>query len=147
MAYRKRSKYGVDITSSGKAKRTYKGITYDSLLEMQFYKEYIEPRIETGEIIKCERQVSYTLQEGFTYKGKKILPIKYKSDFDVTYSDGRFVVYDVKGNPDNLSLLKRKLFWFRYPDTELVFICRCLKYGGWIKYDELKKRRKEDKNG
>lgn len=147
MAYRKRSKYGVDITSSGKEKRTYKGVTYDSLLEMQFFREYVEPRLESGEIRSCKRQVTYTLQDGFTKPdGKKVLPIKYKSDFDIEYSDGRFVVYDVKGNPDNLSLLKRKLFWFRYPNTELVFICRCLKYGGWIEYDELKKRRKEDKN-
>lgn len=143
---KKRSKYGVDLTDKGKKERTYQDILYDSKTEMLFYKEYLEPRISTGEIIDVKRQVPYTLQESFTrLNGDKILPIKYISDFDVTYADGRFVVYDVKGNPDNLSKQKRKIFWRRYPKIELIFICRNIKYGGWIPYDELEKKRKQDK--
>ena len=141
---RKRSKYNVDVTKKGKQNRTYKGVTYDSITEMQFYKEYIEPRISTGDIKKCERQVTYVLQDGFTYRGSKILPIKYKSDFDVTYRDGSLIVYDVKGNPDSVSLIKRKMFWKRYPEKNLQFVCRCLKYGGWMTWEELKSKRKSN---
>ncbi len=110
------------------------------MTEMQFMKEVIEPKLASGEITKFERQVTYVLQDGFTMKsGEKILPIKYVSDYDVWYSDGTFIVYDIKGQPDSVSLLKRKLFRYRYPDINLVFICRNLKRGGWITYDELKK--------
>lgn len=136
----------MDISKAGKQKRTYKGITYDSLTEMQFMKEVIEPKLANGEIIKFERQVTYVLQDSFVMKnGEKILPIKYKSDYDVWYSDGSFIVYDVKGRPDAVSLLKRKMFRYRYPDINLVFICRNLKRGGWIPYDELKKMKTLEK--
>lgn len=143
---RKRSKYGVDITEKGKARRTYKGITYDSVMEMQFYVEYIEPKIASGEIVSCERQQVYLLQEGFINRdGKKILPIKYKSDFDVTYSDGTKIVYDIKGRADNTALLKRKMFWLKYPDVDYRWMTRSLKNGGWIEYDDLKRIRREEK--
>ena len=59
----KRSKYHVDISEKGKEKRTYKGILYDSLTEIQFVKEFIEPRLESGEIKSYERQVEYILQD------------------------------------------------------------------------------------
>ena len=143
---KKRSLYNVDISKVGKQKRTYKGITYDSLTEMQFMQEYIEPKLASGEITKFERQVTYVLQDGFAMtNGEKILPIKYVSDYDVWYSDGTFIVYDIKGQPDSVSLLKRKLFRHRYPDINLVFICRNLKRGGWIPYDELKKMKALEK--
>ena len=35
--------------------------------------------------------------------------------------------------------------WAKYPETNLTFICRNLKYGGWIEFDELKKKRRETK--
>ena len=57
MAKKKYSKYHVDISEEGKKKRTYQGIEYDSLVEMQFYQEFVEKKLETGEILKCERQV------------------------------------------------------------------------------------------
>ena len=141
----KHSKYHVDISEKGKEKRTYKGILYDSLTEMQFVKEFIEPRLESGEIKSYERQVEYVLQDKFKYNDKTILPIKYRSDFNVVWADDTLQVFDVKGNPDQMSLLKRKLVWAKYPEINLTFICRNLKYGGWIEYDTLKKLRKEDK--
>lgn len=145
MRNQKRSKYGVDLTSRGKSERTYQGVTYDSKTEMKFYTEVIEPGLKSGEIIKCERQVVYILQEGFTRDdGKKIQPIKYISDFDVYYKDGRKVIFDVKGGVvDPVCLLKRKLFWYRYPNETLVFICRNLKYGGWLSYEDLTQKKRE----
>mgnify|MGYP006882852586 FL=1 len=44
-----------------------------------------------------------------------------------------------------MSLLKRKMMWAKYPETNLTFICRNLKYGGWVEYDTLKKLRREAK--
>lgn len=112
---------------------------------MLFYKEFVESRLESGEIKSCERQVEYVLQDKFKYNGKTILPIKYRSDFNITWADGTLQVFDVKGQPDNLSLLKRKLMWAKHPETNLTFICRNLKFGGWVEYDQLKKLRCEAK--
>lgn len=145
IAKRKVSKYHVDISEKGKKERTYNGVLYDSKTELQFLQEYIEPRLKSGEIKSYTRQVEYILQEKFEYNGKKILPIKYRSDFNVVWSNGDLQVFDVKGNPDTTSLLKRKLMWFKYPEANLTFICRNLKYGGWIEYDQLKRLRREDK--
>lgn len=142
---RKTSKYHVDISEKGKKERTYKGTRYDSKTEMLFYIEFVEPRLESGEIISCERQVEYVLQDKFKYKDKTILPIKYRSDFNIIWKSGELQVFDVKGNPDNMSLLKRKMMWAKYPETNLTFICRNLKFGGWIEYDQLKKLRRESK--
>lgn len=140
-----KSKYHVDISEQGKKNRTYNGVTYDSLTELRFLQEYIEPKIKSGEILSYERQVEYVLQNKFKYNGKTILPIKYRSDFNVIWSDGTLQVFDVKGNPDSMSLLKRKMMWAKYPETNLTFICRNLKYGGWVEYDTLKKLRREAK--
>lgn len=140
-----KSKYHVDISEEGKKKRTYKGIMYDSLTELRFLQEFIEPKMESGEILSYERQVEYILQDKFKYNGKTILPIKYRSDFNIVWKDRSVQVFDVKGNPDSLSLLKRKLFWAKYPELNLTFICRNLKYGGWVEFDELKKLRREAK--
>ena len=142
---RKTSKYHVDISEKGKKERTYKGVTYDSKTELLFLQEFIEPRLESGEILSYTRQVEYVLQDKFKYNGKTILPIKYRSDYNVVWADGTLQVFDVKGNPDNLSLLKRKLMWAKYPEANLTFICRNLRFGGWIEFDELKKKRREEK--
>ena len=92
---RTKSKYHVDISEQGKKNRTYNGVTYDSLTELRFLQEYIEPKMKSGEILSYERQVEYVLQDKFKYKGKTILPIKYRSDFNVIWSDGTLQVFDV----------------------------------------------------
>ena len=112
---------------------------------MQFMQEFVEKKLQSGEIERFERQVEYVLVDGFTMNdGTKILPIKYRSDFDIYWSNGDFTVFDVKGQPDAVSLLKRKLFRNRYRDINLVFICRNLKRGGWIPFDDLKKMKAQE---
>ena len=103
-------------------------MTYDSLTELRFLQEYIEPKMKSGEILSYERQVEYVLQDKFKYNGKTILPIKYRSDFNVIWFDGTLQIFDVKGNPDSMSS-----------------ICRNLKHGGGVEYDALKKLRREAK--
>ncbi len=148
IAIRKRSKFGVDQSKKGIEKRTYKGVIYDSLTELLFLKEVIEPKVESGEIIRWERQVKFILQEGFVYQGKKILPICYIADFVVYWNDGTCTIIDVKGIPDSVAKLKKKLFMFRFPNENYFWICRSMKYGGdshWLLYEELEKKRKENK--
>lgn len=147
---RKRSKYGIDQTKKGKEKRTYNGEVYDSLTELQFLKEFIEPKIGSGEIIKWERQVKFTLQEGFLYKGRKILPITYIADYIIYWKTGGRTIVDIKGLPDQVSKLKKKLFQYKYPDEDYVWMCRSIKYGkdsdsNWLLYEDLEKKRKDDK--
>lgn len=142
---RKRSKFGVDITEQGKQQRTYQGVTYDSKMEMEFYKEWIEPQIQSGDIIDCKRQVKYELQPSFVHEGKKILAVNYKSDFDITFSDGSFMVVDVKGRADNTALLKRKMFWYRFPDINYVWMQKSIIDGGWVTYETVKENRKKRK--
>jgi hypothetical protein len=117
---------------------------------MKFYKNWIKPKIESGEIISCEQQVKYELQEKFKRDGKTILPITYVSDFVVTYKDNHKTVFDTKGNPDNVALLKRKLFWFKYPDIDYQWVGYSKIDGGWVSYETIKqgrsKRKKEKAN-
>lgn len=118
------------------------------MTELQFLREVIEPKVGSGEIIKWERQVKFTLQEGFTYKGKKILPISYIADYVIYGKTGEQTVIDVKGMPDQVSKLKKKMFHFKYPDIDYIWVCRSIKYGDeshWIQYEELEKKRKEEK--
>ena len=149
IATKKRSKYGVDQTKKGKEKRTYNGVVYDSLSELQFLQEFIEPKMGSGEIIKWERQIKFTLQEGFTYKGKKVLPITYIADYIIYWKSGGRTIVDVKGMPDNVAKLKKKLFQYRYPNEDYVWMCRSIKYcddgSNWLLYEDLEKKRKEDK--
>lgn len=149
IATRKRSKYGVDQTKKGIEKRTYNGDVYDSLAELQFLKEWILPKLESGEIIKWERQIKFTLQEGFIYKSKKVLPIIYIADYIVYWKDGTRTIIDVKGNPDSVAKIKKKLFQHEYPNEDYVWMCRSIKYSedgsNWLLYEDLEKKRKEDK--
>ena len=146
---KKKSKYNVDLSDKGKAKRTYQGIVFDSETEMKFLTEWIEPRMRTGEIVSYDRQVPYILQEGFTnFEGKKILPIKYVADYVITFANGKQIVVDVKGLPDTTAKLKKKIFEYKYRDINFYWYCRSIKYSNgdnWFTYDELEKRRKADK--
>lgn len=145
----KKSKYNVDLSEKGKAKRTYNGVLFDSETELKFLLEWIEPKLKTGEILSYERQVPYILQEGFVnFEGKKVLPIKYIADYVITFADNTQIVVDVKGQPDSLSKAKRKMFEYKYRDIPFYWYCRSVKYSNgdnWLTYDELEKKRKADK--
>lgn len=138
----RRSKFNV---SSDASSRTCDGIVFDSALEMRYYRDVIIPGVESGEIVHWERQKKYILQEKFKHGGKTILPIDYKADFFVIFKNGKELVIDIKGCPDNTAKLKRKLFWYKYPDTDYVWITYVKKFGGWVDYDQCKQLRKQAK--
>lgn len=126
--------------------RTYKGVIYDSVLEMRYFKEVIEPLMETGFIADYEYQKPYILQNSFRRpNGKMVRAITYVADFVIHYSNGIDEVIDVKGMPTQDAKIKRKLFWGKYPDVEYKWISYSKKHGGWVDYDDLQQKRREDK--
>lgn len=110
---------------------------------MRYYRDYILPRMKSGEIVKCDMQVSYELQPKFEYMGEKERPIMYRSDFDLTFSDGRFVVIDTKGMVKPMDKLKLKMFKYKYPNIEIQFIGYCKLDGGFVPVKDIEKGRKE----
>ena len=136
-----RSKYNVDLAD--KEKRTFEGIVFDSMGEMKMYRDYLLPQLHDGIITEIQRQVTYELQEGFTHEGKKERPITYVADFVVTYADGKTTVYDFKGMPDSLAKIKRKLFWYKYPDIDFQWMAYSKIDGGYVPYEAVAKGRKE----
>lgn len=137
-----RSKYNVDKNTES---RTYQGVVYDSQKEMEFFRDWVEPKMATGEILSCKRQIRYELQPGFNHGGKKIIPIVYTADYVLQYADGREQIIDIKGCPDSVALLKRKMFWFRYPEKDYIWLTYSQKDGGWVEYEVVKERRARDK--
>jgi hypothetical protein len=140
--YIARSKFNVD---SDVKKRTYNNEIFDSILEMRFYRDWILPKVESGEIAKVDRQVTYELQQKFIHDGKTVLPINYVADFVVQYSNGHTTVFDTKGMPDSVALLKRKMFWWKYPDIDYQWIGYSGLDGGWTSYENIKKGRAKRK--
>lgn len=146
-----RTKYNVDRDAE---KRTCNGIVFDSEVEMRFYRDVVLPQVESGELKEYELQKRYELQPKFRHNGRVVQPIWYVADFYLRYADGHEEVVDIKGFPDSVAKLKRKLFWYIYPDLEYKWLSYVKKYGGWIEYDdksrmqrEEKKNKKEKSNG
>ena len=135
-----RSRYKI----SKKEDRTYKGVVYASKVEMEYFKEVVEPGLLSGEISKCETQVHYLLQPAFTYQGKRYQKIDYVADYVLYYPNGEILIVDTKlGKVEQSSILKRKLMMYKYNDVNYVWLT---KYSGeWMTYEEAKKREKEDK--
>ena len=148
-----RYKYKDWILSMGREKNKHNaerclesGIRFDSKMEALYYSEVVKPLMDSGEIVSCELQKPYVLQEGFERNGKQVRPITYKADFSLEYKDGRIVVIDIKGFADAQVLIKRKMFWHRYPDIDYQWITRSVKDGGWRDYDYVKRTRSERAN-
>lgn len=137
-----RSKYNV---SSDKSKRTCDGIVFDSELEMKYYRDVILPGVECGDIISYELQKKYELQPKFKHENQSVRAIDYVADFFIIYKDGHQEVIDTKGMPDSVAKLKRKLFWFKYPDITYKWLTYVKKFGGWADYDHVQKQRRLNK--
>lgn len=137
-----RTKFNVN---KNKDKRTYEGIIFDSELEMRYYRDVVCPKVESGEIVSFELQKPYILQEDFVHNDKSVKEIKYVADFFLVYSDGREELIDTKGFPDNSARLKRKLFWYKYPDVDYKWICYSKIDGGWCDFDYVQEQRSKRK--
>jgi hypothetical protein len=138
--------YGKYKVSLNAEKRTYDGIIFDSVQEMNYYTDIILPGVESGFIVSFERQKRYVLQNAFLREGKKVLPIEYKADFYVEYANGKRQVIDIKGCADPLAKTKRKMFWYVYPDIDYIWLSYSKIDGGWVTYENkqngIKQRKK-----
>lgn len=142
------SKYHVDISSDGKAKRTSidlktgNNVIFDSLLEKRYYENIIVPGMQSGTISDYKLQKKYILQPSFKHNGKTIRAIDYVADFWVQYADGTEKVYDTKGGMvDPAAKIKRKMMYYRYPDLDYQWITWS-SATGWIEFDEYQKIKK-----
>lgn len=139
----KKSKYNVDMSEEGKLKRTYKGILYDSELEMRAYRDWIEPMLEDGTLTEVERQVVYTLQPRFRAQGKEYRAIQYKPDFVLHYASGDTWVIDIKGQLKPIDKMHEKMLRFNHKRIHFDFIGYSKTDGGWVSVDKIVKARQE----
>lgn len=135
-----RTKFNVDKDTE---KRTCDGIVFDSVLEMKFYRDVLCPLVKSGDVVHFELQKPYELQPKFRHNDKAVKEIIYVADFFIVYKDGSEVVIDTKGCPDSVAFLKRKLFWFHYPDVDYRWMSYSKIDGGWCEYEYVKKKRAE----
>ena len=121
------------------------GYIFVSKDEAKYY-ELLKDKKAKGLIVNFELQPNYELQPSFKRDGKTIRAITYTADFLIYHLDGSEEVIDVKGMETQQGIMRRKMFWCKYPEQKLTWLCRNLKHGdenGWIEYDELKKARRQ----
>lgn len=135
-----RTKFNVDKNAE---QRTIDDIVFDSVLELRYYRDVLLPLVESGEVVEYELQRPYELQPKFVHDGRTVQAIKYVADFYVKYRDGHEEVIDIKGFADATALLKRKLFWYKFPELNYYWLSYSGVDGGWIEYEDLKKARAE----
>ena len=114
-------------------------------MEMKYYRDVVLPLTRSGNIKHFELQKEYVLQPKYERDGQTIRPITYVADFYIEYSNGSIEVIDIKGCPDTLAKVKRKMFMYQYPDIKYRWITLVKKWGGWVDYDEVTKLRKQAK--
>ena len=127
----------------------FDGIKFDSKDELLYYKYLLD--IKKTRNIQIELQPKFELIPNYVYQGKKHRGITYTADFKVTDEYGDVAIIDIKGMETQQGNMRRKMFEYKYPDKNLLWISRNIKYGkdGWVEYDELKKirsRNKKEKN-
>jgi len=102
----KRKKGGI---AGRVAKKEYKGIIFDSSLEVFFYK-----LLEINNLVHLVTlQVIYELQPKFKYFNQTIRPITYEADF--VFKDKKIVV-ETKGQLLEAAKIKYKIFKYKYND-------------------------------
>jgi len=127
-------------------KITLDGICFDSKDEAEYYK-YLLQRKAKEEILNFELQPTYELIPKFKKDGKSYRAMTYTPDYLIYHLDDSLELIDVKGFSTQQGDIRKKLFNYKYPDLKLTWIARSLKFGedGWIEYEDLKKKRRENK--
>lgn len=97
------------------------GILFDSQMESHYYL-YLKELKEQGVVVDFKLQPVFILQEGFSKDGKRIQPIKYIADFEVTYNDGHVEIIDVKGKITEAFRIKRKILLYKYRNVDFKCI-------------------------
>lgn len=122
----------------------FDGITFDSKVEAEFYKE-LQLRKMNGEIKNFSIQPKYVLIPKFTKNDKNYREMTYTPDFLIEHLNGSIEAIDIKGFGNQSSEIRKKLFDYFYRDVKLIWLSYSKKYGGWLEYDELIRLRKLNK--
>lgn len=96
-------------------KTTYNGDLYDSKSEAR-YAEYLDSRLDAGEIARWERQIRVRLEVG----GKLICTIVV--DFLVWDLNNRPIYTEVKGHETPVWRIKKRLFEALHPEATYVVV-------------------------
>ena len=117
MAWRGKNPFFQSNTPAAIAKRTYKGIKYDSLAELARYRDHLEPLLQFGHIKDYQHQPRFYLDFlGHRYGF-------YTSDFQYSLPDGTMVIEEIKGKKENREFsLKWKIVQVLYPQYKWVFL-------------------------
>ena len=137
----KKPKYNT--STNKKDKPVYNGISFDSKDEMLYY-QFLESEVEKKRIAHFDHQVKMVLIDKYQIFLKKVRAAEIVIDFRVFLSDGSVIYQDVKGFPSDKAKLQRKIFEWRY-GVPLQWISYSKMDGGFLDYDELKKRRAKRK--
>ena len=137
----KKPKYNT--STKKKDKPVYNGISFDSKDEMLYY-QFLESEVEKKRISSFDHQVKMVLIDRYQIFMRKVRSAEIVIDFRVFLSDGSVIYQDVKGFPSEKAKLQRKIFEWRY-GVPLQWISYSKMDGGFLDYDELKKRRAKRK--
>lgn len=148
------------------------GITFDSKMESEYY-QYLKAEKKAGRVKSWVLQPEYILQPKFfvlngetitedhpEYKDKDkerkawnkanpnnqikiVQPIKYRSDFEVTYADGSKKTIDPKGIKTADFKLKEKMLRFKYPNIDFMCVIWDNPSKTWLEYSVWEKLKKE----
>lgn len=105
----------------GEIKTKVDGITFDSKLEADYYRQLVEKKLN-GDIEGFELQPKFLLQPGFKKNGKTYQAIHYIADFKVIDYEGNIQIIDVKGVETEKFKIKHKMFEYLYPELSLSVI-------------------------
>lgn len=86
----------VKNLSRMKKSQSLSGDHFDSRGEYEYYMGEVVPRIESGEILSCERQPEFELFPAGKFGGLKLHAIRYTADFRLEYADGTVEIVEVK---------------------------------------------------
>jgi len=105
----------------GNIKITIDGIRFDSKAEGRRYCE-LKILLKADHISNLVLQPRFLLQESYKKNGKAIRKIEYVADFMYIDDLGFRVIEDVKGMKNQIYLLKKKLFEYKYSELEITEI-------------------------
>lgn len=142
-------------------------IKFISTLEADFYEKELKPLKEQGIITQIDRQVTYILEDKYIIvdgkiiegsdpdfnkikrktKAKTFSAIKYTPDFNVTYADGSYKIFECKGKSTTDFEIRKRLFLKKYPQylDSFFVVGQDKKEDKFMDYYELVKLEKERK--
>ena len=69
---------------------------FDSRGEQEFYLGVIVPKMQRGEVVRCEDHPRFDLFPAGEYCGIKLSAVRYTADFRLDYRDGSVEIVEVK---------------------------------------------------